>query len=79
VTANSSWQWLRVFSRLAGGHVERSSFVETTRGKKIVVEKERNAVYELDGGARSRAKRLEVHVDAAALTVCAAGRFGDRC
>ncbi len=71
VTANSTFQWMRVFSRLARGHVERSPFVETTRGKKIVVEMERKAAYELDGGARSRVKRLKVHVEAGALTVCA--------
>ena len=71
VTAKSTWQWVRVFSRLAGGHVERSPFVKTTRGKRITIEMERKAAYELDGGARSPVKRLDVHIDGSALTVCA--------
>jgi YegS/Rv2252/BmrU family lipid kinase len=71
VTANSTWQWMRVLSRVAEAHVERSPFVKTTRGTKILVEMDRKARYELDGGARSPVKRLKVHVVAGALTVCA--------
>ena len=71
VTASSTWQWMRVLSRAARGHVELSPFVKTTRAKKIMVEMDRKAPYELDGGARPPVKRLRVHVAAGALTVCA--------
>jgi diacylglycerol kinase (ATP) len=70
VTASSKWEWLRVFSRLASGHVERSPFVQRTRGKKIVVEFNRKADYELDGGLRPPTRRLRARVKAGALTLC---------
>jgi diacylglycerol kinase (ATP) len=69
VTARSAWQWLRVFSRVAGGRPDRSPFVELTRGKKIVVELARRLPYELDGGVRSSVKRLKVRVKAGAIVL----------
>jgi YegS/Rv2252/BmrU family lipid kinase len=71
VSADNAWQWMRVLSRAAQGHVERSPFVKTGRAKKIVIEMDRKAPYELDGGARHPVKRLRVRVAARALTVCA--------
>jgi diacylglycerol kinase (ATP) len=70
VTASSTWQWVRVFSRVARGHVDRSPFVKTTKGKKIVVELDRKAPFELDGGARPPTRRLKVRVEAGAINVC---------
>ena len=49
VTARGTWQWLRVFSRVARGHLERSPFIAVTHGKKMVVELGRKVPYELDG------------------------------
>lgn len=69
VTAQSVWQWLRVLSRVANGRPERSPFVEMTRGKKIVVRLSRPLDYELDGGARGRAKRLKLRVVKGGITV----------
>ena len=76
VTAKSAWQWLRLLSRLTSGRVDRSPFVELARGKKIVVELERAAPYEVDGGARDPARRLKVRIEPAALTVCLPRRRG---
>jgi YegS/Rv2252/BmrU family lipid kinase len=70
VTADSTWQWLRVFSRVAVGRVDRSPFVQTTKGKKIVVQLDRKVPFELDGGARPSSKRLKVRVEKGAITVC---------
>jgi YegS/Rv2252/BmrU family lipid kinase len=70
VTASSTWQWVRVLSRVASGHLARSPFVEVTRGKKIVIELARKIPYELDGGARPPEKRLKVRVKAGAITLC---------
>jgi YegS/Rv2252/BmrU family lipid kinase len=69
VTARSAWQWLRVLSRVARGRVDRSPFVELTRGKKVVVELARQLPYQLDGGVRPAAKRLKVRVKAGAIIV----------
>jgi len=69
VTASSVWQWLRVLSRVARGRPDRSPFVEMTRGKKIVAKLSREVAYELDGSVRPPTKRLDIHVEAAAITV----------
>jgi diacylglycerol kinase (ATP) len=71
VTASSTWQWVRVFSRVVRGHLDRSPLINTTRGKKIVIELARKRPYELDGGARPPVKRLKIRVKAGALAVCA--------
>jgi len=71
VTAKTPWQWLRVFSRVAVGHVERSPYVRKTTGKKISIRLARKAGYELDGGARSRTRRIKVRVEPGAIRVCA--------
>ena len=70
VTAMQMWQWAEVFSRVAIGQLSHSPLVRTTRGKQIVVELERKRPYELDGGARERARRLEVDVEKHAITLC---------
>jgi diacylglycerol kinase (ATP) len=70
VTAKSVWQWVRVLSRAASGRADRSPFVELTRGREIVVELGRKRSYELDGGIRPAARRLRIHVEPAALTIC---------
>lgn len=70
VTAHTIWQWLRVFSRVADGRPQLSAFVDTKRAKKIVVELRHRRAYELDGGIRPPVRRLEVHVEAGAITVC---------
>jgi diacylglycerol kinase (ATP) len=79
VTAKTTWEWLRVFSRVAGGHLDRSPFIQITRGKKISIDFGRKMPYELDGGARPSEKHLEVRVKPGAITLCApAGRVGAR-
>jgi YegS/Rv2252/BmrU family lipid kinase len=69
VTAKNRWQWLRVFSQVALGG-SASPLIKTTRGRKIVVKLKRKQPYELDGGARPRTKRLNVRVEAGAITIC---------
>jgi diacylglycerol kinase (ATP) len=69
VTANSAFQWLRVFSRVAAGHLDRSPFIQTTKGKKITIELDRKAPFELDGGARAPTKRLKVRIDPGAINI----------
>jgi diacylglycerol kinase (ATP) len=70
VTAHTAWQWLRVFSRVAEGRPDLSPLVDTKQAKKIVVELHHKRAYELDGGPRAPVKRLKVHVEAGAVTVC---------
>jgi diacylglycerol kinase family enzyme len=70
VTARTALQWLRVLSRVAEGRPDLSPLVDTKRGKRIVIDLHRKRAYELDGGIRAPVKRLKVHVDAGAITVC---------
>jgi diacylglycerol kinase (ATP) len=70
VTASTPWQWVRVFSRIARGHLERSPLIKMTRGKKINVELARKLPYELDGGARAPANHLKIRIKPAAVTIC---------
>jgi diacylglycerol kinase (ATP) len=74
VTAKSTFQWLRVFSRVAIGHLDRSPFIQTTKGKKIIIELDRKAPYELDGGARPPTKRIKVRIEPGAVHVCVPSR-----
>ncbi len=75
VTARTAFQWLRVFSRVAEGRPELSPLVDIKQAKKIVVEFRRKHAYELDGSTRAPVKRLNVHVEAGAITVCVPGRI----
>ena len=47
-----------------------SPFVQTTTAEKIVVELDAKMPYELDGGDRSKTKRLKFRVKPAAISVC---------
>jgi YegS/Rv2252/BmrU family lipid kinase len=70
VTASTRWQWTRVIASMIAGRPTHSKFVEVTRGREVDVRLAHKAPYELDGGARKAAKRLRVHVEPLAITVC---------
>ncbi len=78
VTAKSTFQWLRVFSRIAVGHLDRSPFIQTTKGKKILIELDRKAPFELDGGVRPPTKRFKVRIEPGAVQVCVPKRAAAR-
>jgi len=70
VTAEGLVQWARTLARTAVGTSEKSPFVQATRAKKIEVKLDRKVLYELDGGDRTKAKRLEIEIEPGALEVC---------
>ena len=70
VSAGSVLDWTRTVTRVVADRAEKSPFVETSRGRKIVVKLDRPMVYELDGGERSKTKKLKVAVRPASLVVC---------
>jgi YegS/Rv2252/BmrU family lipid kinase len=70
VTAESRTEWARVLGRLATGSPERSPLTRMTAGRKIRIRMDQKVPYELDGGDRSKAKRLKIDALPAALTVC---------
>ena len=70
VTADGLLDWARVLGKTAVGHTASSPFVQTTTAEKIVVELDAKMPYELDGGDRSKTKRLKFRVKPAAISVC---------
>ncbi|WP_319460291.1 diacylglycerol/lipid kinase family protein [Micromonospora sp. RTP1Z1] len=73
-TASGAVDWARTLGRMAAGRSEESPFVRITRGRKVTVRFAAPKMYELDGGARTTAKRLKVKVVPGALTVCCPDR-----
>ncbi|TDC80469.1 diacylglycerol kinase family lipid kinase [Micromonospora sp. KC606] len=69
-TASGAVDWARTLGRMATGRSEDSPFVRITRGRRVKVRFAEPKTYEVDGGARGRARRLKVRVVPGALTVC---------
>jgi diacylglycerol kinase (ATP) len=59
-TAQGAFQWARTLGRVAVGRPEKSPFVHTARGRKVVATFDAPILYELDGGARGTTTRLKV-------------------
>jgi YegS/Rv2252/BmrU family lipid kinase len=78
VTADGLVDWARTLSKTAIGKADTSPFVRTTTAGKIDVRLDTKSPYELDGGARPKAKRLTFRVEPAAITVCVPEREDDR-
>ena len=70
VTAEGLVQWARTLARTAVGTSEKSPFVQATRAKKIEVKLDRKVLYELDGGDRTKAKKLVIEIEPGAIEVC---------
>src|SRR6266508_1876490 len=69
-TAEGALEWARTLGKMIVGRAESSPFVRTTRAKKVDVAFGVPVTYELDGGARTRARRLKARVVPHAVTVC---------
>jgi diacylglycerol kinase (ATP) len=70
VTAKNPAQWARTLGKLALGRAEQSPFVEVTRGRQARIRFARKLPYELDGGARPKARKLRIEVSPRSITVC---------
>jgi diacylglycerol kinase (ATP) len=70
VTAKNPAQWARTLGKLALGRAEQSPFVEVTRGRQAQIRFARKIPYELDGGARAKARKLRIEVSPGSITVC---------
>ena len=71
VTADSAMDWARTLGATLAGDADSSPFVETTTAAAIDVSLGEAVPYELDGEARPETKHLDIHVQPAAVTVCA--------
>jgi YegS/Rv2252/BmrU family lipid kinase len=70
VTAATPLQWTRVMTRMALGRSDRSPYVEVRQGREVRVKLDREWPFELDGGARGKARKIRAHVEPGALVVC---------
>jgi len=70
VTAKGWLGWLRVLGRVVARDTTRSPMLTMTRGRKISVRLGRPMPYELDGGERTKTKKLKVRIVSQAVVVC---------
>jgi diacylglycerol kinase (ATP) len=68
-TAQGALDWARTMGRMAVDRSEHSPFIRTTGGRDIRVRFARKTLYEMDGGARLKTKKLKATVRPAALEV----------
>jgi diacylglycerol kinase family enzyme len=68
-TADGALDWARTMSRMALDRSEHSPFVQVTKGRKIQVEFDRKTEFEMDGGARGKAKTLKAKIVPGAIEV----------
>lgn len=73
VAGRGALRWAFVLARLLRGQAEKSKLVRTTRGRRVEVKFDRAMPYELDGGARSSTRSLQVAVEPGAVTVAVPG------
>ncbi len=69
-TAKGPIQWARTLGQLSVGRSDKSPFVRITRARKVSVKLAAPMPYELDGGARTTAKRIKAKIEPAAITIC---------
>jgi YegS/Rv2252/BmrU family lipid kinase len=69
-TAQNALQWARALGTMAVARSDHSPFVRTTRARRVDVTLESKLEYELDGGARSKTKKLTAEVVPAAVKIC---------
>ena len=70
VTADGIVQWLRTMARTAVGTPEKSPFVQTTKARSVRVKLTRRVLYEIDGGDRTKTKKLRIEVEPGSVQIC---------
>jgi YegS/Rv2252/BmrU family lipid kinase len=71
VSADGPVEWARTIARTVAGTPDASPFVHTTRARTIKIKLSRKVLYELDGGARTKTRRLKIKVRPGAFTLAA--------
>jgi YegS/Rv2252/BmrU family lipid kinase len=69
-TAQGALQWARALGTMAVGRSDHSPFIRTTRARRIDVKLKSKMEYELDGGARTKTRRLSATVVPRAVKIC---------
>jgi YegS/Rv2252/BmrU family lipid kinase len=74
VTAGNPAEWARTLGRVAQGRAGESPFVEVAQGKQFRIRFDQRLPYEVDGGARSTVKKVQVKVHPGSITICVPSR-----
>ena len=69
-TAQGALQWARALGTMAVGRSDSSPFVRMTRARTVDIKLAGKLEYELDGGAREKAKHLTAKVVPGAVKIC---------
>jgi diacylglycerol kinase (ATP) len=70
VTADGLLDWTRVLARAVVGSAPDSPFAQTTRARRVKIALDRKVRFELDGGARTKVRKVKAMAKAGAITVC---------
>ena len=70
MTAEGPIQLARTMLRTVVGDPQKSPFVRRTKARKLTAKLDRDVLYELDGGDRTKTKSFKVKVEPAAITIC---------
>jgi YegS/Rv2252/BmrU family lipid kinase len=73
VSADGTIEWARTIARTVAGSPDASPFVHTTRARAVKIRLSRKVLYELDGGARTKVRRLKIRLRPAAVTIAVPG------
>ena len=69
VTAEGAGDWLRVLTRAARHQADQSPLVSASKARRIDVRFAKPVLYEIDGGARGKTKRLRYKVKPGAIRI----------
>lgn len=77
VTAKNPVDWARTLGRVTQGKAEKSPFVRLTSGKEFRLQFKRPFPFEIDGGARSAVKKMDIKVHPSSITFCVPTTLAD--
>jgi diacylglycerol kinase (ATP) len=70
VSADGARQWVETIARAVAGNVASSPHAQTTRARSVRIKLDRKVPYELDGGDRTKVRKLRIDLEPAAVAIC---------
>jgi diacylglycerol kinase (ATP) len=70
VSADGARQWVETIARAVAGNVATSPHAQTTRAHSVRIKLDRKVPYELDGGDRTKVRKLRIDLEPGAVAIC---------
>jgi diacylglycerol kinase (ATP) len=70
VSADGARQWVETIARAVAGNVATSPHAQTTRAHSVRIKLDRKVPYELDGGDRTKVRKLRIDLEPRAVAIC---------